>query len=80
MANSKFADDGCHLHDVCLTCPFPLCYYDDPTHPAFIDRKSFEARRVVVMECLRGGKIPIDIAEELGISVRTVQRIKAEAK
>ena len=77
---SLFKDTGCHLHDACLTCPFPVCFYDDPTHPAFLDLKSFQARRAAVLKCLRMGEIQKDIAAELGISVRQVQRIKAEAK
>ena len=26
-----FADTGCSYHDACLTCPFTLCRYEEPT-------------------------------------------------
>ena len=73
--NRLAADTGCKLHDDCLTCPFPECIYNMPLG----DRMSIASKiRHDRIRYLAKSMNVKDIAEQLGISTRTVQRALKE--
>lgn len=55
--------DGCEVSSSCFTCPLPVCRHDEPG--------------VKVAPFLRSGLTACEIAEQTGVSRRTVQRIRA---
>ncbi len=63
--------DGCHLHDHCLSCPLPVCYFD---RPAPVKEREAEARRLVAE-----GKSHREAARIMGIGRSSVTRLVAGA-
>jgi len=70
--NTRYKDDGCDISSTCLSCPLPLCKYDDP---GWLQRESRRTRDDEIFQ-LRQRKIPVvEISQRFGISTRTVHRI-----
>ena len=66
-------DTGCSEHDDCLTCPLPKCRYD------IAGWNSKAVKRHDAIRQLSSGLSAAEIAEQLGISIRTVQRVLKES-
>ena len=64
---------GCLMHKDCLTCPLERCIYDTDKVHAEIKLRRAEIRHM--SEYLSND----DIAEQLDISVRTVQQVLKES-
>lgn len=61
--------DGCTLHDHCLTCPLPKCRYDYPTVQAAIrDWNRAKYHDIILTNTVA------EAARILNISIRTVFR------
>lgn len=70
--NTRYADDGCEASVSCLTCPLPMCKYDDPGWTRRQDRglRDDEIFR------LRKAGVPVpELARQFKVSTRTVHRI-----
>lgn len=67
-----YRDNGCEFGESCLSCPLPVCVYDEP------GGKRGRRNRAWAMELARehvtGGKSTSDLATIHGVSRRTVQR------
>jgi hypothetical protein len=37
-SSETMKDKGCHLHPRCLTCPRPVCVYDEPQQQQKVNR------------------------------------------
>jgi len=72
--NRLAEDTGCELHDNCLTCPFPECLYDEKRGLA----RAKTAQRHATIRRMSKYHSDMEIAEQLGISIRTVQRALKE--
>ena len=70
--NTRYKDDGCDVSSTCLSCPLPLCKYDDP---GWLQRESRRTRDDEIFR-LREERVPVaEISQRFGISTRTVHRI-----
>ena len=65
--------DGCDLWHHCLTCPLPACQYDVPVSS---HDKSKVKLHFQIEHYRKQGMHLTDIAHKLGISLRTVYRIR----
>jgi DNA-binding NarL/FixJ family response regulator len=72
--HANYTDTGCNYHPRCLNCPFPVCRYDNPD---FKRQERASSQREQVLAAKRSGQTAAEIANALGISTRTVYRIKA---
>lgn len=70
--NRMAADTGCAHHNDCLTCPLSACIYDNGCVSAAVRFRHEKIRSMFP------SKSEMEIAIELGISVRTVQRALKE--
>lgn len=75
--NTRYRDTGCDVSPSCLVCPLPVCRYDLPY--------GIRAFKVVhhtlrVMELTREGHSRREIAQDVGVTVRTVSRIRELAR
>jgi hypothetical protein len=66
----NWTDTGCDLHPRCTTCPLPHCRYEMTPGTA---RAMLAA--VKVRELIRSGRTRAQVADELGVSRRTVDRL-----
>ncbi len=73
-----YADTGCHLYPSCLACPRPRCIFDEPLVPA--SRRPKPARNAEILRLAGEGKSRQAIAALVGVSKRTVDRIRADAR
>ena len=73
--NTHYQDDGCDLHDHCLTCPLPACRYEMPP-----GRARALAQAAALGRLLAGGRTLDQAAVELGVSRRTVYRLRRVAQ
>ncbi|MGD9893300.1 MAG: helix-turn-helix domain-containing protein [Dehalococcoidia bacterium] len=73
--NSTYQDDGCDLHDHCLTCPLPACRYEMPP-----GRARALAQAAALWRLLETGLTMDQAAVELGVSRRTVYRLRRIAQ
>ena len=71
MHESYPPDTGCDLHPSCLSCPLPKCRYDMPPKVA-----SAYLRAVLIARAYKKGLSVMQIAEEAGVSRRTVFRAR----
>ncbi|MBK6664493.1 MAG: hypothetical protein IPG47_17650 [Thermoflexaceae bacterium] len=71
---THFRDTGCDVAPACLRCPLPVCRYDVPARQVL--RAS--DRRERIREMTLAGLSSVQIAAVLGISVRSVFRIRRE--
>ena len=68
-------DNGCHYHGDCFTCPFPDCIADSQgAYNYYMGQK----RRAEVKQLLGQGYSEKYVAGQLGLSLRTVFRWKAD--
>lgn len=66
-----YRDDGCKIAPHCLECPLPACRYDLPPK-----RAGALQRQAQLFELLNEGLTADQAAERLGVSRRTVFRLK----
>ena len=67
-----YKDDGCDIHDQCLTCPLPRCRYEEPGGL----RAILNAQRDAEIHGMRqSGASVDDLAERFTLSKRTIFRI-----
>ena len=68
-------DDGCEIAKSCLDCPLPECVYDNPAGVQ-------KARKIMadqpIIQALKEGQHPREIARTFGCTERNVYRIKKE--
>lgn len=67
----SYRDDGCDLHDYCLTCPLPACRYEMPPGRARALTHAASLRAL-----LEAGMTMDTAAGVLGVSRRTVYRLR----
>ena len=67
-------DDGCEHSPSCLTCPLPACKYDVGTPHPLVLKANIKANRAKAL--LAQGSTTEQVAEQMGVHVRTVQRYK----
>jgi len=67
--------DGCDVHPHCLECPLPECKYDMPS--GYVQWKNGQRNEKIVEAIEARGLIVKDVAEEFGLSERTIMRIVA---
>ena len=72
---TRYRDDGCDIHPQCLTCPLPRCRYEDPGGLKGL-LNGMRDREIVRLKA-RGMPVE-DIADEFGVSRRTVFRVLTE--
>lgn len=66
----SYRDDGCEYSPSCLTCPLPLCKYDDPRHsPSAATRN-----HAIYRQHLHGAPVHT-LAATFNLSTRSVHRI-----
>ena len=70
-----YQDDGCEVAPACLSCPLPRCRYE--AHNG-LRRIRAALRREEIARLRRLGLGPDAIAARLGISKRTVFRVRQE--
>lgn len=71
---TSYVDNGCDIAPRCLACPLPRCRYDLPP------RRAGALLRWLAVEALLGeGRTAAEVADELGMSRRTVFRLKRYA-
>ena len=75
---TQLMDDGCDVSKSCLKCPLPQCKYDDPTGYRIFkqNQKDQESFKIVNEEGLSNQQA----ADRLGVTPRTMYRIKARAR
>lgn len=74
-------DDGCHLHNHCLTCPLPRCFYDEPAYlTKERARETAERNRKIAAAAESTGKTLTQLTEQFGVSRRTVSRALASVR
>jgi hypothetical protein len=72
---NRYQDDGCDIYPECLTCPLPRCRYEEPGGLKGM-LNSMRDREIV---SLRAQGVPAeDIADQFGVSRRTVFRVLTE--
>ena len=64
---SYYPDNGCNLAPACLSCPLPLCKYDD---------RAVRDRQIVRLR--ESGWTFARVAAKFGVSERTVNRVLYE--
>ena len=72
----RYRDEGCELTSSCLSCPLPTCVYDQPRGR----QRWLKTARNREMARLfgAGGRDVRQLADEFGVSTRTVQRALKE--
>ena len=69
--NVSYRDDGCDLHERCLTCPLPACRYEMPP-----GRARALSQATALGDLLANGLTMDEAAARLGVSRRTVYRLR----
>ena len=72
---SYYPDNGCNIAPACLSCPLPLCKYDDPEWQGQNERSARD--RQIVWRWGRGQRSR-EIAAAFDVNERTVQRVLYE--
>ena len=72
--NKLAKNTGCDIHNDCLTCPLPLCRYDSSPVVGRHMRRSIQIKQMLKQ---RYWSVE-DLAEQLGVSTRTIQRALKE--
>ncbi len=73
--NTNYQDDGCDIHPQCLSCPLPACRYEMPP-----GRARALAQAAALGQLLALGRTMDEAAAELGVSRRTVYRLRRIAQ
>lgn len=74
---SRYQDDGCDIHDRCLTCPLPRCRYEEP---GGLRGLLNELRDREIVQLRTKGVSVNELAGKFGVSRRTVFRILGSQK
>ena len=64
--------DGCNLHPACLSCPFEHCQFDGALFSPYYEERR---KRNAAIRALRGKALPEQIAQQFGISERSLYKI-----
>lgn len=72
-----FPDHGCRYAPRCLTCPLPLCVFDDPGWKR--RERLWERDREILRRLRRGEAIP-EIAALFNVSDRAVYRVRERGR
>ena len=67
-----YRDEGCELADSCLSCPLPVCVYEEPGGKRHLLKKQRDRKMAKLFT--EEGKEVKELAQIFGISQRTVQR------
>ena len=71
--NTNYRDHGCDISSSCLSCPLPVCKFDNP---GWMRRASRHRRDESVVHARRSeGLGVIELAERFKLSSRTIHRI-----
>jgi hypothetical protein len=73
----RYRDDGCDIHDHCLTCPLPRCRYEEP---GGLRALLNEQRDRQMDQLRRKGASVNELAGRFGVSRRTVFRVLGSSK
>lgn len=73
--NTAYRDDGCDLHDHCLSCPLPACRYE--MGPGRVKSLS---RMAALRVALAAGRTMDQAAAVVGISRRSAYRLWKQAR
>jgi len=60
-----YKDEGCTLHDRCLTCPLPQCVYGN----------ALKYNRAIAFPLISSTMSREELAPKIGVSIRTAQRL-----
>ena len=73
-------DDGCEVSLSCLSCPLPLCKFDDPNYVSPELALEHSAREETIIKLTEQGMSARAISNKMGkgYSKRTVQRIRVK--
>lgn len=74
---TRYRDDGCDVHPICLTCPLPRCRYEEPGGLRAI-LNEYRDRQITSLR-KRGASVD-ELAGQFGISRRTVFRVLGSNK
>lgn len=72
------ASCGCEVSSCCLTCPLPRCRFD--LSPAEWQAMEVQVRNVRIVAALDAGESHADVAQQYGLSRRSIDRVIAEGK
>ena len=80
--HTDFKDTGCDIHPFCLTCPRPLCRYDEPDLYSLRRRKerTTDRRAEAVRLRVTLGLSAEEAAAHMGVTERSVHRLLAGAR
>ncbi|MDA1297560.1 MAG: helix-turn-helix domain containing protein [Chloroflexi bacterium] len=70
--NTRYVDDGCEASESCLTCPLPMCKFDDP---GWMRREDRGQRDDEIFRLRKAGISVPELARQFRVSTRTVHRI-----
>lgn len=76
---ANYVDTGCSMAPSCLRCPFARCRYDLEGRVSVKSRKITE-RHAAILDLDAAGATVEEIAAHLGVSRRTVFRVRSEAR
>ena len=74
IIEAEYVDAGCSLFPKCLECPLPRCRYDMRVGESGL-RKMI--RNLKIKQGLGEGRTIKELAEEYGLSERTIRRVVA---
>lgn len=74
---TAYRDTGCAVAPSCFACPLPDCRY---VAPKGRQSATFQLHSLRVIELTQDGKGRAEIAEDVGVTVRTVSRIRELAR
>ncbi len=74
---SRYRDDGCDVHPICLTCPLPRCRYEEPGGLRAI-LNEYRDRQITWLR--KKGASVDELAGQFGISRRTIFRVLGSDK
>jgi transposase-like protein len=72
--DTAYRDTGCSYHPACLTCPLVRCRFDAAPGVA-----RAEGATVALLTLLRAGRTVEEVASAIGVSRRTVYRLRRRA-
>lgn len=68
---TRYRDDGCHIHPHCLTCPLSRCIYDEPDSGRGVTKA---LRNAEILSLRTQGVGLEELAQRFGVSKRTIHR------
>lgn len=74
---TRYRDDGCDIHPICLTCPLPRCRYEEPGGLRAI-LNEYRDRQIASLR--KKGASVDELAGQFGISRRTIFRVLGSNK